>query len=146
MRWIVILAALALAACGAQKPAATSTATPAAKIDPFANGRTIFMSGRDLLGRQITASPPAMRSSCMQCHRANGSGGMRFPDGAVSADLRHAALTTEQKHPYTVPLLERAISRGIDNEGQKLDPVMPRWRMSQSDLRDVATYVYEKLK
>lgn len=82
----------------------------------------------------------------MQCHGANGAGGMHLPGGAVSADLRHDALTKQQKHPYTIPLLERAISTGIDNEGQKLDPVMPRWKMSKSDLHDVAAYVYEKLK
>lgn len=145
MRFILILAALALAGCGAQKPAAAPTAA-AMKADPYANGRTIFMTGHDLAGRRLGASPPPMRVSCMQCHHANGSGGVHFPDGAVSADLRRDALTKGQKHPYTIPLLERAISRGIDNEGAKLDPVMPRWRMSQTDLRDVAKYVYEKLK
>ncbi len=71
---------------------------------------------------------------------------MHLPGGAVSADLRHKALVTEQRRPYTVPLLERAISTGIDNEGAKLDPVMPRWRMSKSDLHDVALYVYNRLK
>lgn len=82
----------------------------------------------------------------MQCHGANGSGGMHLPGGAVSADLRHAALTREQHHPYTVALLERAISRGIDNDGDQLSPMMPRWRMSRADLRDVAAYVFDKLR
>ncbi len=71
---------------------------------------------------------------------------MRFQSGVSSADLRHSALVTQQKHPYTVALLERAISTGIDNEGKKLDPVMPRWQMSPRDLHDVAVYVYDKLK
>lgn len=144
MRFIVMLAAFALAACAAQKPAASPSPKPAA--DPYANGRAIFMSGRDLAGRQITASPPPLRSSCVQCHRPNGSGGMHLPGGAVSADLRHDALIKEQDHPYTIRLLERAISRGIDNDGDKLSPVMPRWQMSQADLKDVATYVYDKLR
>lgn len=144
MRFIVILAVVALAACAAQKPAAAPSHAQAA--DPYANGRAIFMTGRDLAGRQITASPPAMRSSCVQCHRANGAGGMHFAGGVVSADLRHDKLTKEQDHPYTIALLERAISRGIDNDGDKLSPVMPRWRMTKTDLRDVATFVYDKLK
>lgn len=71
---------------------------------------------------------------------------MHLPGGAVSADLRHDALIKEQDHPYTIRLLERAISRGIDNDGDKLSPVMPRWQMSQADLKDVATYVYDKLR
>lgn len=50
-------------------------------------------------------------------------------------------MVNEQKHPYTIALLERAIATGVDNEGQKLNPIMPRWRMSKSDLHDVAAYV-----
>jgi hypothetical protein len=76
----------------------------------------------------------------------NGSGGRHFPDGAVSADLRHRALVNEQKHPYTLALLQRAISTGIDNEGKPLDPVMPRWKLSKRDLHDVAQYVFTQLK
>lgn len=144
MRFVMILAVLALAACATQKPAASPS--PKHVADPYANGRAIFLTGRDFAGHQITALPPPLRSSCVQCHRANGSGGMHLPGGAVSADLRHDALIKEQDRPYTIPLLERAISRGIDNDGDKLSPVMPRWQMSQADLKDVATYVYDKLR
>jgi hypothetical protein len=71
---------------------------------------------------------------------------MHFADGAVSADLRHKALVVDQKHPYTLPLLERAIATGVDNDGEKLDPVMPRWKLSQRDLHDVAQYVLGGVK
>lgn len=114
--------------------------------DPYANGRSIFMTGRDLQGHEITASPPPLREECVECHRANGSGGMKLPGGVVSADLRHDALTREQDHPYTIPLLMRAISTGVDNDGDKLSAVMPRWHMSKADLHDVAVYVYDRLK
>lgn len=146
MRLISLLLALAVAACASNKPAASPSPAPSAAVDAYVNGQTIFMTGRDLAGHKITASPPPMRPACVECHRANGSGGMNFPGGVISADLRHHALVNEQKHPYTVALLMRAISTGTDNEGQKLSPVMPRWKMSQQDLRDVATYVYYKLK
>ncbi|MDP9110527.1 MAG: hypothetical protein M3M96_02695 [Candidatus Eremiobacteraeota bacterium] len=66
---------------------------------------------------------------------------MHLPGGAVSADLRYAALVTHQKKAYTVALLERAISSGIDNQGKPLNAVMPRWRMSAKDLADLALYV-----
>lgn len=133
MRFIVLFVSLVLAAYGAN-------------ANPLTNGRSIFMTGRDLAGARITARPRPLRASCVQCHRADGSGGVHFPGGVVSADLRHDALTKGQKHPYTIALLERAISRGIDNDGSRLNPVMPRWRMSQADLRAVATYVAEKLR
>ena len=122
--------AFALAACSTQHHGAAP-----------ANGRTIFQTGQDSRGKAISASPRPLYSSCGACHGATGAGGVRLPGGAVSADLRHAALVTRQKHPYTTALLERAIARGIDNEGQRLNAVMPRWRMNARDLRDVARYV-----
>jgi mono/diheme cytochrome c family protein len=113
---------------------------------PIANGQSIFQTGRDSAGLQITAKPPALYPKCAACHRADGSGGMHLPGGAVSADLRYKALVTEQKPPYTIALLERAISTGVDNTGQPLNRVMPRWRLSKRDLHDVAYYVLTKLK
>lgn len=118
----------------------------AKQSSPLTNGRAIFQTGRDAAGKQITAVPPALRPSCAACHLPNGAGGVHLPGGAVSADLRHAALVTHQKKPYTLALLERAISTGVDNEGKKLDPVMPRWHLSKTDLHDVAQYVLTQLK
>jgi len=128
---------------GCSASAQRSPSTPPSAI---ANGRSIFQTGHDLDGVQITAQRRPLRQSCAACHRPTGAGGVHFPDGAVSADLRHAALVTAQKHPYTLASLERAISTGTDNEGKRLDPVMPHWRLSQRDLHDVAHYVLTQLK
>lgn len=111
----------------------------------LSNGNAIFQTGRDADGVQIVANRPPLYPRCAACHENTGAGGMHFPDGAVSADLRHKALVTDQKHPYTLATLERAISTGIDNDGQKLDPVMPRWKLSARDLHDVANYVFTQL-
>jgi len=59
--------------------------------------------------------------------------------------LRYKALVSSQTQPYTLALVERAVSTGIDDEGQPLNRVMPRYRMSKRDLRDVAHYVLAKL-
>jgi mono/diheme cytochrome c family protein len=141
---MVIRTTVLLAAAFAVSLAAVAGAASADRS--LANGRSIFQTGRDLNGTTIYAVPPPMRPSCAACHRANGAGGIHLPGGAVSADLRHAALVTHQKHPYTLALLERAISKGIDNEGKPLDRVMPRWRLSNRDLHDVAEYVLTQLK
>jgi mono/diheme cytochrome c family protein len=109
------------------------------------NGHAIFDRGRDLHGVVIRAARPPLRPSCAACHGVNGAGGIHV-GGAVSADLRHAAMVTHMKHPYTLALLERAISKGIDSDGQQLSPVMPRWQMSSTDLHDVAEYVLTQLK
>jgi mono/diheme cytochrome c family protein len=137
------VAVLALAACaGCSRPAAETATAASPTPDPGrANGQAIFQTGRDADGKPISARPPALRPSCAACHLASGAGGVKLPGGATSADLRPSALVAGQKHPYTLALLERAISTGIDNEGQRLNPVMPRWQLSQRDLRDVAGYL-----
>ena len=120
------------------KPAAVETGSSLADLR---NGKTLYFTGRDLAGRKMTAQGQPLFNRCVDCHRADGSGGRHFPDGAISADLRPAALIAHQRHPYTMALLQRAIATGIDNEGHPLDPVMPRWRLTARDLRDVAQYV-----
>ncbi len=115
--------------------------SPSPPPDGLTNGRAIFQTGKDANGVQIVAQQPPVYNRCAACHRADGSGGMHLPGGALSADLRRTALVTQMKHPYNLALLERAISTGIDNDGHPLDPVMPRWRLSPRDLHDVSLYV-----
>jgi mono/diheme cytochrome c family protein len=160
---VVIAAAMAgtasLMACTGASSNGSSAGTPASTAAPIAattkapsassavaNGAMIFQTGRDVDGVRIAAASPPMEPNCAACHHADGSGGRKFGDGAVSADLRYAALVTHQKPPYDLLLLERAISTGVDNTGQPLDKVMPRWRLSKRDLHDVAVYVLTKLK
>ena len=140
LRVSIVLAALILAAGTCASQAAGSSAAS------IANGKAIFQTGIDRAGSHIAASPPALMPSCAACHHADGSGGLHLPGGAVSADLRHAALITSQHPPYTLALLERAISTGIDNQGHPLNKVMPRWRLSKTDLHDVAEFVLTSLK
>lgn len=142
------IACLVVVACARQAQQANHPATsaPQATSNSIGNGRAIFQTGTDLDGVQITAQTAPLYNRCAACHRANGSGGMHMPDGAVSADLRRKALTTGQRHPYTLALLERAVTTGIDNDGQRLDQVMPRWKLSPRDLHDVAEYVLTQLK
>ena len=149
----LLAAALIAPACTAKSDSGPTISTPApaqsgapAPSGSSDNGQQIFLTGRDRNGVRIGAVPPALRPSCAACHQQNGAGGVHLPGGAISADLRHSALVTHQKHPYTVALLERAIAKGVDNDGKPLDPVMPHWRMSPRDLHDVAVFVYTKLK
>jgi len=130
-----LLAVLLAASSGGAAFSATASSTA------LANGKAIFQKGVDLQGKHITAKPPAMMPRCAACHYADGHGGMHLPGGAVSADLRYHALVTSQKPPYTLALLERAISTGVDNTGEHLNKVMPHWQLSKTDLHDVAAYV-----
>ena len=140
-RVICIAAVGWLAACASPQ----QSAAPSSSRALGDNGRMIYLQGVDAVGKHITAQTPPLRPACAACHSASGAGGIHLPGGAVSADLRHRALVTQQKHPYTMALLERAISKGIDNEGKPLNPVMPRWKLSARDLHDVAQYVLTQL-
>jgi mono/diheme cytochrome c family protein len=142
----LVIVIVGLCACSHTGGPRSTAASPAGGANSMlANGRDIFLTGKDAEGVQITAAKPPLRPYCSACHLANGAGGVKFPDGAVSADLRHKALVIDQKHPYTLALLKRAISTGIDNDGEKLDPAMPRWALSTRDLHDVAWYVLTQL-
>jgi mono/diheme cytochrome c family protein len=150
-RHVAILGTLLLPIVTGCSSASHATSTPSqaaisSAATSIANGRSIFLTGRGSSGQQIHAQPPALYPSCAACHRPNGSGGIDLPTGAVSADLRYEALVASQRHPYTLALLERAISTGVDNDGQPLNPMMPRWRLSSRDLHDVANYVLTMLK
>ena len=142
---LMAVTAFAFVACGSS---AERAAMPTPSTGPPAisdNGSRIFLTGRDAHGVQITAQKLPRYPSCAACHNGNGSGGVRFP-GVVSADLRHDSLTKKIKPPYTLALLERAIATGLDSSGKPLDPVMPHWKLSKTDLHDVAVYVWTKLK
>lgn len=140
---ISVLAAVLFAGCSASAghtTAASSVTAGPSMASASDNGRTIFQYGKDSAGKQIVAASKPLYTTCAACHHPNGAGGMHFPDGAVSADLRHNALLSS-KPAYNLVLLERAISTGLDNQSKKLDPVMPHWKLSKQDLHDVAVYV-----
>ena len=141
-----LLALMLAAATGCSAPRADSPQAASPQAASLANGRSIFETGRDSNGTRIVARSRPLYPTCAACHHIDGSGGVHLPGGAVSADLRYKAMVTDQKQPYTLALTQRAIATGIDDNGQPLNPVMPRWKLSQRDLKDVAYYVMTKLK
>jgi cytochrome c1 len=73
----------------------------------------------------------------------------------VAPDITYEVLTNEvltkpsaasvpserQRDPYNDALLARAITRGLDSSGNRLNPMMPRWLLSASDLQDLTAYL-----
>ena len=132
--------AVVMVSCASSMRKTEPRPSPSRPLSALVNGRSIFLTGKDSQGFKIMAAHPPLRTSCAACHRPDGSGGVHLPGGAVSADLRHKAMS-EGSHPYTLLTVERAISLGVDNENKPLDPVMPRWTLTPRDLHDVAAYV-----
>jgi mono/diheme cytochrome c family protein len=137
---------------------------PRGKSSFASNGERIYYLGIDAAGDPIpfAGGPRWMATdggSCVDCHGADGRGGLAIiPGGDVSADIRYAVLTgrgqepvvpvptTEgaiehERRPYTDALIKRAIAKGLDADGRKLDMTMPRYRMSASDLNDLIGYL-----
>jgi cytochrome c oxidase subunit 2 len=129
-----------------------------AEVKYASNGQRIYFTGVDAAGNEIpfAAGPPwlAMHGgSCVDCHAEDGRGGIAvIPGGGVSPDIRYDVLTgkerpsiegdTEHEHtPHTDATIKRAITDGIDADGQALDLTMPRYRMSEKDLNDVIDYL-----
>lgn len=128
-------------------------AAPAAALTPpQQRGRDIFFSGQSAAGPPIEAVAgnqrepvPARLLPCSGCHGEAGRG--RPEGGAQPADITpqvlrsEAAVGARTRPPYTRPLLERAIRRGIDSAGTPLDRLMPRYRMSRQQASDLMAYL-----
>src|SRR3954447_20299606 len=117
-------------------------------------GRQIYEHGTSASGVAITASigPGAPVAGtvvpCANCHGADGLG--RAEGGIVPADVTWDALTKpygirradgRTRAPYTERLVRRAITMGLDPEGNALHKAMPRYQLSQADASDVVAYL-----
>ncbi len=116
---------------------------------PAAKGEWIFRTGTDLQGGVIPSSGGMMmRQSCADCHGINGQGlvtpmfaspnityrNLSNPSGMLEPDGSHG-------HTYTDALIKRAITEGIDAEGNSLSWIMPRWNMTDQELDDLLAYL-----
>lgn len=130
--------------------------------DAFAsNGERIYFTGSSRSGGTISyeqgpgGGMMAGMLACADCHGPEGRGGrVRMMMQSFEApDIRWETLTAEegdhqheegeqhQHPPYSPETLGRAIAEGIDSAGEPLDPVMPRWQMSEQDLADLIAFL-----
>ncbi|MDT7808439.1 MAG: hypothetical protein QOJ70_2252 [Acidobacteriota bacterium] len=116
-------------------------------------GRVIYLRGESASGREIKAlvgeiDVPASTLTCAGCHGTRGEG--KTEGGVTAGDLTWANLTkpyghthpTGRKHgPFNEAAFFRAISEGIDPEGNTLLAAMPRYMMSADDAADLLSYL-----
>lgn len=121
------------------------------------NGERIYYLGIDSDGNRIrTKGGPhwlyTMGGSCVNCHGSHGWGGFPIMMGTkVPSDIRYSVLTSgehghddeeaEKDQPYTDEDIRRAITEGVEPDGKRLDPTMPRWNMGNNDLGDLLEYL-----
>ena len=125
------------------------------KSEYLSNGERIYYTSTSSSGETISSDMGmgAMSSSmmaCVNCHREDGKGGkLQMMMGTYEVpDIRYSVLTEEEhghegeEHPpYTEEMIKRAITQGIEPDGDSLEFPMPRWSMSNNDLDDLVDYL-----
>jgi mono/diheme cytochrome c family protein len=119
-------------------------------------GERIYHTGIGVNGYPIPiyGGPMWLRmhgGGCVSCHGIHGRGGVPVMMGtAIPTDIRYEALTGKEKHihegkekehHYTDALIKRAITQGLEADGEVMDWTMPRWQMSEADLDALIEYL-----
>lgn len=121
----------------------------------LSNGERIYYTGIAASGRPIPKYGGPMwlnmrGGGCVSCHGEDGRGGAPVLMGsAIPPDISYYALTDEDHgqgnghghQPYSEALIKRAIVQGINAGGKTLNSTMPRWQMSDGDLKDLIEYL-----
>lgn len=107
------------------------------------------MDGAPLIA---SVGDPAMDApaSILKCSNCHGNDGRGKAEGGVSpANIRWEELTKptssgpagRRRSVYSEKLLVRAIALGIDASGNRLDPAMPRYRLTHEQAADLVAYL-----
>jgi len=101
----------------------------------YSGGVSVGMMGGGMMGGGQLA--------CADCHGSGGRGGRHVMHMTVmdAPDIRWSTLSEaehddeEMDHPpYDAESFNRAVTQGLEPDGKRLDPAMPRWQMSDKDL------------
>lgn len=143
-----ILSGMCALSLAAEEPA------PSERSAAISRGRQIYLTGVSVNGAPLTASvgDPAMEvpASILNCVNCHGSDGRGKPEGGVTpANIRWEELTKpstggparRRRNAYSEKLLVRAITVGIDASGNRLEPAMPRYRLTHEQAADLVAYL-----
>ena len=143
-----ILPGMCALALAAEVPA------PSERSAAISRGRQIYLTGVPGNGTPLIASvgEPAMDvpASILKCSNCHGNDGRGKAEGGIApANIRWEELTRtstsgpagRKRNPYSGKLLVRAITLGIDASGNRLDPAMPRYRLTHEQAADLLAYL-----
>ena len=117
--------------------------------DALAIGKRIFDDGIGADGQPVPRTGHMTGSyGCAMCHGSDGHG--RTMMMFVAPDITYANLTDPagmlepdgtRGPTYTDALLQRAVTTGIDPDGEALETWMPRWQLGDEDWSDLLAYL-----
>ncbi len=151
----VLVGGLALVAAGVILMAVTSGLGRSYET----NGERIYFTGRNDRGERIAFSGapfPGARPgslSCASCHGGNADGGRHRMHMLVmvAPDIRWPALAAEaegesghgdEHGTYDLAAFRRAVVEGRHPDGEPLSDLMPRWKLGDRDLADLAAFLH----
>jgi cytochrome c oxidase subunit 2 len=162
-RWFTLFLALLLTACVTQSGAVRrrGTAWGAGAFD--SNGERIYFTSTNEENERITyaGGPPVGRMmmggtfTCASCHSPDGEGGEHVMQMQTmdAPNIQWSALQAEGEHEgeegghedehgdYGLEDFRLAVVEGQHPDGEPLEPDMPRWRMNDADLEDLAQFL-----
>jgi len=123
--------------------------------DQELRGKQIYQQGESRSAAPITAlvarGATPISASLLPCSGCHGEDGKGRPEGGVKpADITWKTLTASYGHEHDYGRshqafdemsLARSVLLGRDPAGNELDMAMPRYSMSESDMRDLAAYI-----
>ncbi len=155
-----LIVATILSVC-AQMPAASCASQFLSGEQLIAQGRRIYLDGILPDGTPLHAAGASgiisgKEVTCVSCHRHSGlgasEGGIRIP--AVAGQILFAPRTQTREQlknnrlagagarpAYTIEALRTAIVRGINVNGETLDPLMPRFELSRQATDALIAYL-----
>ncbi len=112
-------------------------------------GRSIYLYGVDASGPiPIRAGAPSVRmmgGGCALCHGVDGSGGPVMMTGVNAPPISYSTLTSglhePDGKPYDPVAIQRAVTLGIDAEGELMNAAMPRWQLRSDDWPALLRYL-----
>ena len=136
---------------------------PASATDDIELGRRIYLdgilpSGALLKGKRSGGeSVSGADAACSSCHRKSGMGSVEgtlltppitgkflFGDdknNLATLDQRRRKSFNQRHEPYTDELLARAVHNGVNNAGRELSVVMPRFDLSDVEMKALTAYL-----
>lgn len=117
-------------------------------------GERLFFTGRDEQGSLVPfrGGPMGMGmhfTACADCHGSDGRG--RVVTGMMqrfqTPDIRWSALSSgatgggHEHEPYTLETFARAVREGIAPDGDRLEPEMPRWGLTDAQVRALVDFL-----
>jgi len=156
----LIIACLALAgACLAFTPdapraqQAQAPAAPRTLTEQERRGKQVYLRGEGAAGREIVAvvgeiDVPGSTVTCAGCHGAGGEG--KTEGGVTAGNLTWSNLLKPYGHthpsgrkhgPFTESSFIRAVTGGVDPDGNEMLVAMPRYRLAPEDMADLIAYL-----